>query len=359
MNATDTKHDESPTELYKPEVVVETANLSEEDWLEYRRRGIGGSDAAAVLGVSPFATARDLYYDKLKLVSYEDGESNWVAKKMGHLLEDLVAEIFQVKTGFRIYQIKKMFCHPIYPFMLADIDYFIELPSGETAILEIKTTNYNAKDHWWIDGRESVPVNYEIQGRHYMCVMNINHVYYCCLYGNNEDEVIIRHIERDMEYEQELIALESDFWNHHILTETPPPYTEDGRLILESVRRHFGPADQNAPTIELGMQETNSVVRYLELQAQKKIADARTQSIENEMKRLQGRIIAQMGRSCTAVCTAGGTGYTVTYHPVRKPCVSKDNLVRLQAQHPDIYDEYVTVSESRRFYVKMSQETAA
>lgn len=69
---------------------------------------------------------------------FDDSESNWVAKKMGHLLEDLVAEIFHVKTGYRIYQIKKMFYHPVHTFMLADIDYFVELPGGRTAILEIK-----------------------------------------------------------------------------------------------------------------------------------------------------------------------------------------------------------------------------
>ena len=155
------------TGTYKPLVLVDTENLPEDEWLEWRRRGIGGSDAAAILGVSPFATARDLYYDKLKVISYEDGESNWVAKKVSHLLEDLVAEIFHVKTGFRIYQVKKMFYHPVYTYMLADIDYFIELPNGKTAILEIKTTNYNAKDHWWCDGQEIVPINYEIQGRHY------------------------------------------------------------------------------------------------------------------------------------------------------------------------------------------------
>ena len=179
------------TSTYEPLVLVDTADLPEEEWLEYRRRGIGGSDAAAILGVSPFATARDLYYDKLKVVSYEDGESNWVQKKVGHLLEDLVAEIFHVKTGFEIYQVKKMFYHPVYTYMLADIDYFIRLPNGKTAILEIKTTNYNAKDHWWCDGQEIVPVNYEIQGRHYMCVMNMDEVYFCCLYGNMRLEVDI------------------------------------------------------------------------------------------------------------------------------------------------------------------------
>lgn len=72
------------TSTYEPLVLVDTADLPEEEWLEYRRRGIGGCDAAAILGVSPFATARDLYYDKLKVVSYEDGESNWVQKKVGH-----------------------------------------------------------------------------------------------------------------------------------------------------------------------------------------------------------------------------------------------------------------------------------
>ena len=167
------------SEPYAPSVLVSTEGLPEKDWLEYRRRGIGGSDAAAILGISPFATARDLYYDKLKIVPFDDSESNWVAKKMGHLLEDLVAEIFHVKTGYRIYQIKKMFYHPVHTFMLADIDYFVELPNGRTAILEIKTTNYNAKDHWWSeDGQEIVPLNYEAQGRHYMAVMNIDEVFY-------------------------------------------------------------------------------------------------------------------------------------------------------------------------------------
>jgi putative phage-type endonuclease len=347
------------TKPYSPLVLVDTADLSEENWLEYRRRGIGGSDAAAVLGVSPFATARDLYYDKLKLISYEDRESNWVAKKMGHLLEDLVAQIFHVKTGYRIYQIKKMFYHPIHTFMLADIDYFIELPNGETAILEIKTTNYNAKDHWWSGQEEIVPINYEVQGRHYMCVMNVDHVYYCCLYGNNENEVIIRHIDRDLDYEDELIALEQNFWNGYILTQTPPPYTEDGDLIIESAKRHFGPADPNAPTILLGVRLSACVLRYLELQAEKNVISAEAKRIEGEMKRLQGQIVAEMGRSCTAACSPGGASYSITYNPIRKPGISKDNLLLLQAQHPDIYDEYVTVSESRRFYIKEQREEAA
>lgn len=49
---------------YKAEVVVDISNLTREEWLTYRKKGIGGSDAAAILGVSPFTTKKDLYFDK-------------------------------------------------------------------------------------------------------------------------------------------------------------------------------------------------------------------------------------------------------------------------------------------------------
>ena len=122
----------------EPKVLVSTENLTEQEWLAYRRQGIGGSDVAAILGISPFRTARDLYDDKLNIASAVDDTGNWVALEMGHLLEPLVAQIFTKKTGLEVFQIKKMFQHPQYPFMLADVDYFVRLPNGEIALLEIK-----------------------------------------------------------------------------------------------------------------------------------------------------------------------------------------------------------------------------
>ena len=76
---------------YNPQVLVDTNGLTEKEWLEWRRKGVGGSDASIILGISPFATARDLYYDKLNVVSYKDDADIWVALQIGHLLEDLVA----------------------------------------------------------------------------------------------------------------------------------------------------------------------------------------------------------------------------------------------------------------------------
>lgn len=104
-------------------VLVDTAELSREEWLEYRRRGIGGSDVAAIFGISPFRTARDIFYDKLNINPVWEDDGNWVALEIGNLLEDLVAEIFHKQTGYPVFKVKKMFYHPMHTFMLADIDY--------------------------------------------------------------------------------------------------------------------------------------------------------------------------------------------------------------------------------------------
>lgn len=351
-----------PHKGQSPSVLVDTTGLSREQWLAWRRHGIGGSDVAAIFGISPFRTARDIYYDKLNIAPAEPDEGNWVALEMGHLLEDLVAKIFSRKTGFSIFQIKKMFRHAQHPFMLADVDYFVTLPGGETAILEIKTTNYNARDHWWSeDGREIVPAWYETQGRHYMAVMDLDRVFFCCLYGNNEDEVIIRELKRDAMYEDEMIYLEKDFWENHVQAKCPPPYLEDGGLIAASARRYGGPADPLAPAVPLDEEMAGILMRYLRLADEKKSSETISKKREEELSRLRGILIAGMGPSCTAGCERDGVRYTVTYKPTRRSGIDKDGLARLKLQHPDIYEQYVTVTESRRFQVKAApaQEQAA
>ena len=76
---------------YEPEVVVEDiTKLTEKEWKEYRYQGIGGSDTAAVFGISPWKTARDLYEEKVSGKGTESEEDGWVAKEIGKRLEELV-----------------------------------------------------------------------------------------------------------------------------------------------------------------------------------------------------------------------------------------------------------------------------
>ena len=345
--------------VQQPKVLTPTSDLTREQWLEFRRKGIGGSDAASVLGISPFRTGVDLYYDKIGL-PVEDGEENWVAMEVGTQLEDLVARIFEKKTGLRVIPVKFMLQHAEHPFMLADIDRMVMLPGGGNAILECKTTNYNARDKWEYDGKPIVPEYYEAQGRHYMAVMNLDRVYYCCLYGNNEDEVIIRHIDRDKEYEAELIALEENFWMNHVQAKVPPPYVErDGGLILDSLLRRLGPSYKNMPPVALTEAQFEKVRRYVELKKEKGALNASVKALDAEMERLKALIVADMGESWSAAYEDEGGSYTVTFKPSYSEGILKDNLLRLKDAHPDIYAEYATTSESRRFNVKFAAAKAA
>ena len=271
-----------------------------------------------------------------------------------------VARIFAKKTGLKVWPMPAMYRHPEHPCMLADIDRLVMLPKGETAILECKTTNANATSKWEYDGKPIVPLYYEAQARHYMAVMNLDRVYFCCLYGNSEDDVMIRSIDRDLDYEAELIALEEDFWEHHVKAKVPPPYIEDdGALILASLRRCLGPSRKDAPPAALTQTQAENVRRYLELRTHRSTLNSGVRRLEKEMERLKARIIAGMRGSCSAGYEDGGGSYTVTYNPSYRESILKDGLLRLKEAHPDIFDQYATVSEHRTFNVKFTAAEAA
>ena len=149
-----------------------------------------------------------------------------------------------------------------------------------------------------------------------MAVMDMDEIFYCCLYGNNEDEVIIRHLYRDREYEQEMVYLEREFWHDHIQTRIPPPYTEDGSLILESLRRRLGAADKTIPAIQLDNDLSATMLRYLRLQEQKQQVETRVKTLDTEMQRPERPNGCQTGRQLTwRVGEYGGTQYTISYNP--------------------------------------------
>ena len=110
-----------------------------------------------------------------------------------------------------------------------------------------------------------------------------------------------------MEYEAEMIALEEDFWNNHVLRQVPPPYIEEGDLIIESVRRHFGPANTDLPPIALTGQSSHYLLRFLELQQAKSEVEASVEQIDQELQRMKGLIVAELGAGCSATCDVNGT----------------------------------------------------
>jgi len=334
---------------YKPVIIANTAKMSKDEWLELRRQRIGGSDVAAVFGLSPFCTTRDLFYDKTGVKPAIEEETNWVAKKYGNLLESLVGEIFSMKTGLKIFRDKKMYAHPEYPFMLANTDFLVYMPDGTKAILECKTSNYNCQDKWY---NGAVPINYELQVRHYMAVMNINTAFIACLFGNNENEFVYRRIDRDLDYEKNIIEQEKYFWEEFVLKNIEPPYTEKGNLVLESIKRKYGGANMSEPEINLDGNMSAIFEKYLELCNQKLDLDHQANDIEDEIKRLYAPILDLMGTTCKAVCQSPSGEYTITYNASYREGINKDGLEVLKVFNPDIYDKYVSKTEIRKFAVK-------
>lgn len=331
---------------YTPNVFVSTVNMPEHEWLKWRRKGIGGSDVASALGLSPYRTKRELYYDKIGVDPVVDGEDKSITFQIGHLLEDVVAQIFSKKTGFSVYVDQTMYQHPLFPFMLADVDRFITLPDGTKAILECKTAHYDTQYLW---ANEGVPRHYELQVRHYMSVMNINVAYIACLFSNSEKDFVWRKIERDLDEEEATIMELQDFWQRCVCNRVEPPLNEKPDMVLDALRRFYGPADKSLPKVEVGKEYIPALEQLSALKTEKSRLEAQIRQLDGQIKSIYAPIASVMGAACAATCTDKNVTYTITFSPQYRTGINKDKLSVLKAQYPDIYDEFVDTTECRVF----------
>lgn len=333
---------------YEAEVVVDTSNITEEEWLKYRFQGIGGSDAAAVLGISKYKTARDLYFEKIGRKPDIEENNNWVTLEVGKRLEDLVAQIFAKKTGFRIWQEKKMLRHPLFPFMLADTDYLFETNDGTIGILECKTSNVYSKDKW---DSGSVPYNYEIQCRHYMAVKNVDLAYIACLYGNTENDFVYQRIDRDLDFEEDMIIQQKEFWNEYVLKQQEPPLQGEGDLVLKSLQRYKN-KQNNINELMFDSSYIEVCEKILEMKTEKSTIEKTAKEIEGKIKTLYAQFIAILGNGTKGRCIGNDCEYVITYKPSYRTMINKDALEKMQLNDKEIFEKYATVSESRPFQIK-------
>ncbi len=336
---------------YAPNRLVDITTLSEEQWLWWRKKGIGGSDVAAALNASPYRTARELYFDKIGVEPVVEGADKSITFQIGHLLEDVVAQIFAKKTGFTVFEDHWMYQHPLYPFLIADVDRFIELPNGKRAILECKTAHFDMMCKW---ANGAVPRHYEMQVRHYMAVMNIDVAYIACLFSNNENDFVWQRIERDIDEEENTILQLESFWNNNVMARVEPPFVEKPDQVLDVLRRYYGPADKSEPCVELHPDFFDTLRSIAALKEEKKTADARAKALENQIKALYIPIVQEMGVACSATCERGKERYKVTYNPQYREQIKADNLSSLRAQYPEIYDEFAEQTETRIFRMTKS-----
>lgn len=100
-------------------ILVSTENMPYKEWLEYRKKGIGGSDASVVCGVNKYKSPIELWMEKTdKLPCSEAGEAAY----WGTRLEALVRDKFTKRTGIEVSAVNQILQHEDFPFMLANLD---------------------------------------------------------------------------------------------------------------------------------------------------------------------------------------------------------------------------------------------
>jgi putative phage-type endonuclease len=194
-------------------------------WLDARTRGIGASDAAAILGVNPWKSALMLYAEKIGLTAPTPEESERM--KWGHRLEQPIADAYEDETGrvtidpgdFAIIH------HRDLPYIQATLDRRVTIvrtlpdvpqpPGAGDGALEIKTTNaWNAAE--WAD---EPPLLYQVQLQHQLAVASLQWGSLAVLIGGQEfrwqDQA------RNDEFIAKMIAAEDEFW-FHVQHQIPP-----------------------------------------------------------------------------------------------------------------------------------------
>ncbi|WP_352402645.1 lambda-exonuclease family protein [Pyramidobacter sp.] len=258
-----------------------TADMSSEEWLAARTRGIGGSDAAKVFGLVPYpdATPYALWLEKTGQIPLRESESE--AAHFGHVLEDIVASEFERRSeetyGAKIALRRSnyMWRHPEYPWMIANFDRAVV--GNPRAGFEAKTANTFMADEWRGD---SVPDAYYVQCQHYMAVMGWDLVYIACLLGGQK--FVTKPVLRSDDFIAAMIERERAFWEDNVLKNAPPPMT-----AADDPARYY-PA-QTFPDLIPATNEAHVLAEeYAEVKKTLKILEDQEDMLRNELTMLIG-----------------------------------------------------------------------
>lgn len=305
-----------------------TLGMSREEWLELRRHSIGGSDAAAIVGLSKWASPYTVWADKTgRLPDKPDTE----AMRQGRDLEEYVAQRFSEATGKRVKRCNAILYNPAYPHSHADVDRMIV---GENAGLECKTTS--TLDVKQFRGVE-FPEKYYAQCVHYMAITGADRWYLAVLVLGKEFHVYT--LERDEAEIRALMDAETAFWEQYVETDTPPA-ADGAESTTDAIRTIY--ADSSQSICILFGRET-LLEEYMALKSQSKALDARIAEIQNT-------IMEDMQDAERGECGA----YTVIWKAQERDTFQRKEF---EKAHPEInLAEYCRVSKSRPFKVTENKE---
>lgn len=210
---------------------------SREEWLALRRQGIGGSDVAAILGLSKLKTPQELWMDKTGRLAQE-AHSPDAEERMhwGNALEDVVAKHYAQQSGQKVQRINQILHHPECPIAMANLDRVV-LEEGKRGrwdpaagrvlgaqkVLEVKTAHAMAMrgDGWGEPGTDEVPEAYWLQCMWYMGITKLPTADLAVLFGGQK---FVRYtIEYQPDVFDSLLEQVNKWWQQYVVADTPPP----------------------------------------------------------------------------------------------------------------------------------------
>lgn len=194
---------------------------------EIRAKGIGASEAPAIMGLDPFKSPLDVYLKKLGLV--EDKQT--FHTKRGQYLEPALIEWASDELGIEFLGGCQTMVHAKHAHMIATPD---AIARDHSAIAEIKAPGPRMA-HLWGDDEEGAPDNYVVQLCDQMAVVDVPQGYLVALV---DGELRTYHYERDLELEGVIADNIEKFWRDHIEKQVPPPV--DGSKSADNwLRKRF------------------------------------------------------------------------------------------------------------------------
>ena len=301
---------------------ISTLDMPHEEWLRHRQRSIGGSDAAAIVGLSAYVSPYTVWADKLgKIPPTEDNE----AMRQGRDLEQYVAERFAEATGKKVRRENNILINPDFPFAHANVDRIV---IGEDAGLECKTTNQlNLKKF----KNGEFPDHYYVQCMHYMMVTGCSKWYLAVLVLGRE--FLWFEIERDEEEIAALAKSEQEFWK--CVEQGVPPAADGSKSTTDTIQTMFPDSSESSVSL---FSFDNMLTQREDIKRSIGDLKALQDEIENKIKAYMQD--ASRGES---------DKYRVTWSTSER---SSFDSKRFAADHPEMdLSKYFKTTKSRTFRV--------
>lgn len=260
-------------------MVEDVSNIPTESWLKIRKKGIGGSEIAALFGKSSYASPLSIYMDKLSDEVQElDNEFIEWGKTLEPIIRDKFPGKFKKATGIDICveEFPFMMQSIENPFMLANIDGLVcpqqdykfslpisdseweeySVPAGLVGGLEIKTGSGFTAKNW---KENSLPDNYFLQTQHYMAVTGLPYFFVVALIDKT---LLWRYVPRDEEIIAIIKARVNQFWTENVLAKNPP--APIGSDVDTDVLKSLYPQELKDKSLDLSHM-ANKRLRYKEI----------------------------------------------------------------------------------------------